>query len=194
MIESNVPDYTVNFFAKSTAQKRQQHCPEKVCEILDVSPFEYNITIEKEGYDSFFVAQKVKARTKEEIIIKLEKKARLQAVLDFSASETAQEKIQRLREENLYYASFALDESSKLTFTQKDEKIFLQHRTPTEVREIASFPQVPAEDIGADIVSGSKDIFLHLAQKSYIFDPLQGKLISLPYEIPVLYIKTAQKF
>ena len=44
-IDANVGNYRVELFSLATAQKWKHECPEEVCVINDVSPFDYNISI-----------------------------------------------------------------------------------------------------------------------------------------------------
>ena len=141
-IQANEDEYSVTFFSKSTAQKRVEQCSEAVCDITDVSPFEYTMTFSKEGYESIAITSKIIPRKKQDFIINFEKKAILEEVLDFTANETAQQKIQRLREENRYIASFALDENTKISFQENGEKMQMLLRTTDSTKEIMSFPQV----------------------------------------------------
>ena len=104
IIDANVDDYSVALFSPSTAQKWQFDCETKICEIPGVSPFTYNISIIKQDYESEMVSMKIRPRAKESLVIALEKKVRLKltepSVIE---AETNAEKIQRLRDENLYY-------------------------------------------------------------------------------------------
>lgn len=118
IIDSNVTDYKVELFSKSTAQKRSTDCKQERCTLTDVSPFQYNISISKPEYETQVIPMKVRARKKEELYIKLEKKVRLESLQLEKIAETPKEKIQRLREQNRYYAVFQADTDDKLIFEE----------------------------------------------------------------------------
>lgn len=111
-------DYQVELFSKSTAQKRKEVCENERCMISDVSPFEYNISISKPEYETQLIPMKIRARKKEELYIKLEKKARLESVKLEKIRETPSERIKRLREQNRYYAVFDIKTGEKIIFEE----------------------------------------------------------------------------
>ena len=51
-IQNNVSDYTVILESKNTLEKQTVTCPEPLCVIPHVPPFEYTLWIEKNGYNS----------------------------------------------------------------------------------------------------------------------------------------------
>lgn len=81
VINSNVSEYTVEFFNPATAQKREEFCKEALCEILDVSPLEYTITFSKEDYETQTLSTKIQARKKQDFLVEFEKKARLEPLI-----------------------------------------------------------------------------------------------------------------
>jgi len=118
-IDANVDDYKVELFSLGTAQKWIHDCPEAECVIAGVSPFDYNISISKADYETKVIPAKIGARGKESIIVQLEKKVSLVSLDTEIVQETNREKIQRLREENLYYARFKISEDAILSFKQE---------------------------------------------------------------------------
>lgn len=86
-------------------------------------------------------------------------------------------------------ASFALGSNEKITFTKEGERMLLHYRTSSEVRKIGDFALLPPENIFAEYIQTGKKVFLRLADTTHILDLSVGKLYTLPYEIPVIYIK-----
>lgn len=190
IIESNVPEYKVELFSKSTAQKWEYDCPEMKCQIDKIAPFEYNVTVYKDEYEPQFFTLKVKARRKESLFIELDKKADLVHLEKIEVSETAKEKIERLREQNLYYASFSLSNDAKIIFKESaDTRITLNYESWDTSREIQSFEKVPSESIHVSSIGDSWDIFLKIGGKQYIYKVEVGSIKLLPYAIEILYIK-----
>lgn len=194
VIDANVGGYKVDFFAPSTAQKRSVDCPEPRCEIAEVSPFEYNITFSKPEYKNSALSVKIEPRKKQEFVIELEKQAKLEALIqEAQIQETSKQKIQRLREDNLYLASFKLDENRKATFSQKGERMVFELRGTGSVQKIADFARTWGEAIHAEYISDTQKVFLKISQTAYIFDSDVWVLHSLPFEIEVRYIKPTKK-
>ncbi len=194
VIDANVGGYKVDFFAPATAQKRSVECPEARCEIADISPFEYNITFSKAEYKNSTLSVKIAPRKRQEFIVKLEKQAKLEAMLqDTQAPETSKQKIERLREENLYIASFKLSDEKKATFSQRGERMDFELRGSGSIQKIADFPTANPESIYAEYIGETKKIFFKITETSYIFDSDIGVLYTLPFEIEVRYIKPTKR-
>jgi hypothetical protein len=75
------------------------------------------------------ISAKIGARRKESIVVQLEKKVSLISFESKTSEETNKQKIQRLREESLYYARFKINDTILLNFIQKDQEMSLQYRT-----------------------------------------------------------------
>ena len=190
-VNSNVWGYEVEFFSKSTAQKRRESCPEEECIITDVSPFEYNITISKEGYENKLMSIDVAPRRKETLFIELTKKVVLEPLPSLQVIETPKEKIERIREENRYYLSFQLQDGRKLRFKESaEENLEMIYQSPDNIQSIQEFPKLSTESILADEISWSPDIFLSIWEESYIFDTQAWRLIELDFKIDIFYIKS----
>jgi hypothetical protein len=54
-----VADYRVELFSLGTAQEWIHECPESECVIMDVSPFDYNISIIKTDYITKVIPAKI---------------------------------------------------------------------------------------------------------------------------------------
>jgi len=186
---SNIWEYKVTLYSPSLAQKKEQLCPQSLCIINDVSPFEYNISISKDGYETKNLNIVVWARQNQEILIELQKKAVLEEVLDMKALETPQEKIQRLRDNNLSFARFQINTESEIRFTEESNTLKMLYITWSSKREIQSFPKISADSIDASLIGTTQNIFLSLWNTSYIFETRQARVTKLPFEIKVRYIK-----
>lgn len=108
-------------------------------------------------------------------------------------AETAKQKIARLREENLYIASFVLSDTEKVTFSQAGERMNFEYRTSESAKKIADFPLTEESKIFAEYMLGTQKIFFRIGNSAYIFDKTAGKLHTLPYEMKVRYIKPSIK-
>ena len=192
-IDANLWEYSVELFSKSTAQKWQHDCPEAKCIIRDVSPFDYNMTLRKEGYEDEFMSMEVSPRRNESIFFEFEKKVILKAVKIEEIQEATDQKIQRLREEKLYYARFQLGEEKLITFSEEGDRLVVQYNSTGDAIEIAKIPRAAKEEIKAEYIGDSDDIFIAVGEIYYIFEWTQNKLYELPYKIPVGYIKLANQ-
>lgn len=191
-IEANIWEYKVELFSKSTAQKWNYDCPDSVCSLTDVSPFDYNITLSKENYKTQLLQMKVIARKKQSLFVEFEKQASLEVVEVTETAESAQQKIKRLRGKNLYYTSFALSDDDKITFTDDSaSQIAMQLRNGDSIREIGKFQKVPTDAIHAEFIAGTQDVFMQLWNTYFIYKNKAGVIHELPYKIAVKYVKPA---
>ncbi len=189
VVNTNVTEYTVELFSKSTATKFSKDCQDEICIITDVSPFEYNITVSKSGYNPQVVPVKITSRRREELYINLEKKVILEPVILIDYPETMQEKVVRIREENRYYASFNLQNSGKMVFEELGDSLKMILQTPEQEITISEFPKVPKSEVLVDDISGSDDLYIKLWKDTFIYSSSQKSVHKLPYQIVIQYIK-----
>jgi hypothetical protein len=159
------------------------------CLIPDVSPFDYNISISKTHYETKVISAKIGARRSESIVIQLEKQVSLSPIQAEVLAETNKQKILRLREEKLYYASFQLSDEVFLSFRQDDDEMSLQYRTTQATREIESFALIEKTQISVDGIPETGNVLLSLGEEYYIFDTKKLSIIRLPFELKIHYIK-----
>lgn len=188
-VNANVPGYRVELYSPGTAQRWTHECPEEVCVIAGVSPFEYNISITKPDYESKVIPAKISARGKESLVVELEKKVFLESVIQDVTEETNKEKIKRLREENLYYARFQVNDGMLLTFKEIEGELLVQYRTGESIRDIHTFPLIEKLDIHVDTISQTEQIFIHVWDEKHILDLQNFSLTRIPFGLPVSYIK-----
>lgn len=187
-INSNVENYRVELYSPGTAQKWIHECPNLICEIYDVSPFDYNVSIIKAEYETKIISYKVRPRGEETIVVQLEKQVKLDPVVSENISETAQEKIRRLRDENLYYATFSVDDET-VRFKENDGEILLQYIINGEVKDIWKFKTIEKDSINIAQIYSSDNIFIRLWNDNYIFDTNYFRIQKLPEIKDISYIK-----
>lgn len=187
-INSNVDNYRVELYSPGTTQKWIHECSDFVCEIYDVSPFDYNVSIIKADYKTKVFSYKVRPRGQENVVVQLEKQVQLDTVIWENIAETAQEKIQRIRDENLYYAKFTIADRV-LRFKQEDGELLLQYVVNGEVKDISKFKTIQKEDINITEIYSSNNFAIELWNDNYIFDTNYYRIQKLPEIKELAYIK-----
>lgn len=104
----------------------------------------------------------VKARSKESLVVNLEKKVRFDVVEKQDVQETKQEKIQRIKNEKLYHKVVSLDNADVVRFVKVDDELQMQYVQAGEAKNITKLPLVKQEVIRVSSISGSDDVFLAL--------------------------------
>ncbi len=133
----------------------------------------------------------VKARSKESLVVNLEKKVRFDVVEKQDVQETKQEKIQRIKNEKLYHKVVSLDNADVVRFVKVDDELQMQYVQAGEAKNITKLPLVKQEVIRVSSISGSDDVFLALWSDNYIYQKNKQSLHKLPYSIDIRYIKSA---
>lgn len=187
-INSNVSDYTVELYSPGTIQKWIHQCLDSICVIQDVSPFDYNISIIKADYKTEIVSYKVRPRGDETIVVQLEKQVRLDTVIGENTGETAKEKIQRIRDENLFYSKFNIDDTT-VRFREEEQELILQYVINGEVKDIWNFRKIEKDDISISEIYSSDNIRIKLWDENYIFDTNFFRIDRLPEIKNLQYIK-----
>lgn len=192
-IDSNIWGYQVQFFSKSTAQKSSHTCPEKLCVISDIAPFDYSITFLKDRYESQSMSVDIAPWRSEVLLIELEKEVTLSAIVPLVKIETPKEQIQRLRAESRSFVRFQLDDKRVLSFREEENtlKMFLENGENFQM--ISEFSKVSANEIFAETLSDSEDIFLKVWETHSIFKPDTGTLINLDFDIEIRYVKVGKQ-
>ncbi len=103
-LESNVGDYEAQLYAKKTAQKKQFSCPEIHCELPDIAPLSYTLTISKSDYELYTLPIKIRPHRNETIVVTLTKRpklTRLSKDLTPTSPTNSEEREQEQSEENI---------------------------------------------------------------------------------------------
>lgn len=188
-INANVEEYRVELFSPGTAQKWIHECSDRICEIYDVAPFDYNISIIKPEYEIKMISLNVRPRGKETLVLQLEKQVRLDSVETEKIPETAKETIQRIRDEKLYYAKFDLDTSRTIRLKEQESELLLQYVVNDQVRDISRFQQIASEKIDVHGIYSSDNVYLRVGEDNYIFDTDYLRIYKIPEIRNLWYIK-----
>lgn len=193
--QSNISDYNIRM--DSTQKKYEQACSEANCIIPNVSPFEYSITIEKEGYKTLEYTYKPSKKTATQDIL-LEKDYKLKSVELFSQKEattllegqenelTIQEKIELLKTKKTIFYTVKTEENNYifkknvnwLELFQNDKFLWnFKNSTKSEIKLL-------------EIIWNKNYLFLELWENKYLFQIQSGENKKVTFEIPINYIKS----
>jgi len=188
-IESNVDSFSVDFFSPWTTQKWTHQCSENICFIPELPPFDYNISIIKTDYQTQVFSYKINPRKSETLIVELEKQVQLDPVISEEIVETAKQKIQRIRDENLYYAKFSLGNNTVIRFKEEWSELAMQYVENNILKEIQRFPTVAVQEINVTDIYSSPNIYVSIGESNYIFDTVFFRLYQLPIIKNIKYLK-----
>lgn len=188
-ISSNVDAYKVELFATKIAQTFERDCPTATCSLADISPFDYNVTITKEGYEPYSTSLDLKGATTIDLNIKLKKRVELVKVEEPLLEESLN-KIDILKVKNTSYLSFDMGKEGVFYFDENDEKLVLYTFKENQPFRIGDFTKVPKEKLMFTRVYGEQNTFLISAQsENFLYFQGENSLIELNLRIPVQYAK-----
>jgi len=190
-IHTNTDEYTVELFSTQTAIKKSYDCPENPCVIADISPVDHTITLRKEGYKNNVLAHSIIPRVTERLDFALEKQATLNVFIEEESELSTDQIIQAKRDEKRFYVYFSLRDDAKITFLEGESELIVSYNSGDELFELGRSPIVSRENIFAEYIWESEDIFLKIGKSAYIVTDSLQELHKLPLKIDINYIKTS---
>jgi hypothetical protein len=182
---------------ESTQKKYEQTCLETDCMILNVSLFEYSVTITKEWYKTLEYRYKPNKKNITQELI-LEKKYELESVEFFSQQEAAtllknqdttisiEDKIQLIKEnQDVFYRV------EKLNNTYKFKKNVNWLELYKNNKFLGNFQNSAKSEIKViEILWDENHLFLELWKNKYLFSLVSWENKKIIFEIPITYIKS----
>lgn len=194
-IVSNEKGYSVELSSSTLKQKFIFECPDFSCSIQDIPSISYDLVIKKWEFEDY----------REEITIprneKITKKITLKKIVFLKPFKEAQsidnklvqEKIEALRIKAEKYKVFDLWEKGMYFFEEgRNNKLSLGYiwKSWIEENDIIFVDTVVPNEINLTYIHGDTgDIFFTLSEKKYIFKRDENKLLEIPLDVPVLYVK-----
>jgi len=192
-IKSNVNNYNINIYNKKLLKTSQYNCIKKECNILDISPFSYTLTITKSWYIDFNKDIEIWRNQVLKLDVILNKKVLLNEI-NIEKTEkivknlTNQEKITFLRNKNKSYFYTKINNNN---FYFKQDWNYL--RLYNDSINLWAFEKVKKEYIKISEVLWTNDyIFITLAKKKYLYFLELKKKYLINLNIDINYIKKWQ--
>lgn len=182
-LNSNVWGYEVGLYNKDLKTTFNSSCENEKCELVDIAPFSYTLSISKDWYKTITSDIKIQKKSTLELSIYLEKDLKIEKVetqeSSWSTSEeaknTAQQKIDQIRSKRNLEKKYRLfDEQENGYFYFDDnwnETLSLYREKNWDTTKIYDFEKINAKLINLWYVYNSLDnIFLKYDKKLFIFD------------------------
>ncbi len=197
VIKSNVKDYKI-VLEKTAKDFYNYECKQENCEIKDIAPLEYRLTISKEEYKTIVKNIKIPARNKLELEVILEKDTLLKKVEkeenkeeEEKHEETKEEKIERIKNSQKSYFFYKLDNNLGFSFILNSWMLDLNINKNGVIYDIWQFKKVDKEDISIEKIYGNKKyIFLSIWEEKYLINIENYKKTKLQITPKIKYIKS----
>lgn len=181
IINSNIWNYKVLLHSKTLKITFSTNCENQKCELLDISPIEYDMTIVKDWYDDYFLNFKLANKESKKIDINLKKTIYLEKI---------EENISNDNNFWLFYKYFLIDE--KLFFFKEDENNILNLflKSDWKITKLYTFLKTDKKNIFIDKVYGAQNYFyIKYDDKDYIYDLQNFKIDDFKRDYDIKYVK-----
>gem|GEM_PF-1934451 len=173
---------------------QQTDCQNPTCELIDLAPFTYTLTVKKEGYKDATYDVTVLARDLVEITVTLEKQLILEAkeepveiVLNREPTQRQQEE-EKIRQES--YISFDIDGKIWYFTQNEDSTLTLSERWMAHDTQYMMFQHVPKSKLALDkIYQTEAEIYIRHGDDIYFFDTRSGNMQKVFFPQDIQYIK-----
>lgn len=186
IVNTNIDTFQVSLFSKKTARTFEYSCEQKICTLSDIPPFDYNMTVSSSGYIDIVQSFTLKARSKQEVLVTLEKEVKFQKVDNINNSElSAQDKIAQIRKDKEFLIRFPLQSWQEVAVKETvagldiyfwDKKITTTSETSDPVLQALEVPDTTY-------------IYVHVAGLQGIFDTSSQRLTPITFVPDIRYIK-----
>jgi hypothetical protein len=196
-ISSNIENYKVNLYVKKIAKSFTYDCPQKECDIKDIAPFDYNMTLSKTWYQDDFRVIAIKKSSKNNLTVDFKKIVLLKNIEAEAKKEISKDaKIQLIKLKAWSYAFFELGEKWNYFFVEKWNSLSLNHLSPAWVLQenIGTFKKVAKDVIFLQAVLwDSDDIYIEIWDEKYIFSAEFNLLKKVDLGVKISYVKPWDK-
>ncbi len=194
-VKSNIGDYNITLYNKKLIKTKHYDCLNKICNLKDISPFDYFLKLTKSWYIDKNIDIKVQKNEKINLNVTFDKKTILNEIKIeaknlgiLNVKLTNQEKISLLRKKN---NSYFYTKSDNQVFSFKKEWNYL--KLYKDNLELWTFEKVKKEDIKiSEVLWDSDYVFIELAKKKYLYSIVIKKKYPVNLNININYIKKWQ--
>lgn len=189
----NVGDYQVEIYNEKLKIAFSSNCKNNKCELIDLAPLNYEITIKKSWYKSFSTNIFLDKKSTKLVKFSLDKQIILTQVQEKKLSKS-QEKIKEIKTMSIVwnaYKYFDLKELGIFYFTQNDDNTINLYKTDLEKQtKLYSFLPAYRTDIDIKEVYWNTDyIYIKYNDEIYIYNVVLWKIFKLNQNYEVKYVK-----
>jgi len=162
-INSNVDNYKVIMYSENLRTSFSSYCKNKKCELIDLAPFDYELTLEKEWYKTYKEKLKIQSKSTLYLDIILEKQISIKKI-EISKEwkkENQLDKFREIRDLKKSYKYFNLDDMWYFYFIKNDNKTIDLFNKKNEYKtKIVSFNDISKDKLDIQKVYSSNNLIL----------------------------------
>jgi hypothetical protein len=191
----NVTNYEVNLYNEKLKTTFKSTCKNEVCELVDIAPFDYKMTIIKKWYKDYSSNVKIEKKSTFKINFALEKDLIIEKVEDETwtwSDLNVKDKIEELRKQKDLADKYAIfDLWKNWNFYFKDNKNnTLSLFKEWEKDEIYSFSKVSKDLLNLEFIENSRNmIFIKANKNCFIINLITWDVKDFEFHPKVNYVK-----
>lgn len=195
-ITTNIDNYTVQLYNSKLKTTFSTKCLEPVCELIDLAPFQYEMTLSKEGYKDYVKKIAIISWEKIEVKAVLEKQLFMEKVETSQTQDDSdtQKQIEKVRELSFLqktYKYVLLPEFGYFYFQDnQDGSLSLFWKNGTQSLNLYSFSKIKPVDLDVKLVAQTDNMILILhGEESYIYDLWNNTVEKIFFPQKLDYVK-----
>lgn len=193
-VNSNLDNYKVNLYSKKLYKTFSFDCKNKICNLSDLSPLDYQLTIVKSWYIDYMQDITIVKNSVLKLKVDLKKDIKLEKnKTSIESPISNQQRIDKIKNSKIYYAYFYLDNLWSFYFKNNNLEwldLFYENKSNSwELKKIWNFEKVDASKIRVDKVYGSDFFYLQLWDDKLLYDLKSLNYKKLDLKLDTLYIK-----
>lgn len=191
----NISNYKVELYAEKLWASFTSECKNNKCELIDLAPFNYELTIKKDGYKNYVENIKITSKDTLELEFYLEKQISINKMPQrIVKNETDSEKVSRFRELSFLQKAFKYFEIEDLWIfyfiDNKNNTLSLFYRKWDIDTKIFTFNEIADDKLYLDKIYQTEDeIYVIYSDDIYIFNLNTGKEKKIFFPQDLSYIK-----
>lgn len=192
-IDGNVWWYTISLYTEKLKTSFSSECKNKKCELIDIAPFDYTLTVKKDWYKDY--SQEIKIEKKKTLTVSfdLEKQLKVTQIEEKKQTEN-QDKLEKFREISSLqksYKFFNLDNIWYFYFVENsDNTLTLFHKKDQSEVKIYSWDKINKDLIDIQKVYQTKQsIVISYGDDKHIYHLTSGNIIKIFFPQEISYVK-----
>lgn len=197
-LNSNVWDYKVEVYTDKLKTTFSSQCKNTKCELIDLAPFDYTLTIKKDWYKDFSTNIKVISKNTIELDVELEKQISIKKLPEIKKEINNEEKLEKFRELSFLQKSYKyFDVESLGVFYFIDNKdntltLYKKNSNPDDTKLFSINIKNDTELFLDKVYQTENEIIISYWDDKYIFNLDLWKETKIFFPQNINYVKKSQ--
>lgn len=193
----NTSNYIASLYSEKFKINFTTTCKNEKCELIDLAPFDYTLTISKEWFKE--IKKDIKILSKQSINFDFKLEKQLIIKKEKTLNEDSQNQLKKFREiaslQQKSYKSFNLDDLGYFYFIDNWDNTITLFRKKTEEKNLYTFKKIPLQNVEVfKVYDDESFVFISLWEEKYIYDFKDDSIEKIFFPQDINYIKKSGNF